>query len=72
MSEEIKTAQTAPEQVEEQPHLTKKELWRVFRNQLTIRCANNYERQQNAGFTQAMMPVIEKYYDDPEDKREAY
>ena len=39
--------------------LTNKELWRVFRHQLTIRGANNYERQQNAGFTEAMMPVIE-------------
>ena len=52
--------------------LTNKELWRVFRHQLTIRGANNYERQQNAGFTEAMMPVIEKYYDDPEEKKEAY
>ena len=52
--------------------LTNKELWRVFRHQLTIRGANNYERQQNAGFTEAMMPVIEKYYDDQEEKKEAY
>ena len=48
--------------------LTKKDLWKVFRGQLTIRGANNYERQQNAGFTQAMMPVIEKVYDNDEDK----
>lgn len=48
--------------------LTKKELWKVFLHQLTIRGANNYERQQNAGFTEAMMPVIEKYYEDPEAK----
>ena len=27
--------------------LTKKDLWKVFRGQLTIRGANNYERQQN-------------------------
>lgn len=52
--------------------LTKNDLWRVFWNQLAIRGANNYERQQNAGFTQAMIPVIEKLYDDPEDKLEAY
>ena len=49
--------------------LTNRDLWRVFLHQLTIRGANNYERQQNAGFTEAMMPVIEKYYDDPEEKR---
>ncbi|MEG0577798.1 MAG: PTS system mannose/fructose/sorbose family transporter subunit IID [Bacilli bacterium] len=52
--------------------LTKKDLWKVFWNQMTIRGANNYERQQNAGFTQAMMPVIEKVYDNDEDKKEAY
>ncbi|MGX7076456.1 PTS system mannose/fructose/sorbose family transporter subunit IID [Globicatella sanguinis] len=52
--------------------LTKKDLWRVFWNQLSIRGANNYERQQNAGFTQSMIPVIEKLYVDPEDKLEAY
>ena len=48
--------------------LTKKDLWKVFRGQLTIRGANNYERQQNAGFTQAMMPVIEKVYDNEDRK----
>lgn len=53
-------------------HLDKKDLRRVFLNQMTIRAANNYERQQNAGFTQAMIPVIEKVYDNDEDKAEAY
>lgn len=52
--------------------LTKNDLWKVFWNQLAIRGANNYERQQNAGFTQSMIPVIEKLYDNPEDKLEAY
>lgn len=52
--------------------ITNKDLWRVFRNQLTIRAANNYERQTNAGFTQSMIPVIEKLYDNDEDKLEAY
>ena len=47
--------------------LTKKDLWKVFRGQLTIRGANNYERQQDAGFTLAMMPGIEKDYDNDED-----
>lgn len=36
--------------------LTNKDLWKIFWNQMTIRTCNNYERQQNAGFTQAMMP----------------
>lgn len=52
--------------------LTNRDLWKVFLHQLTIRGANNYERQQNAGFTEAMMPVIEKYHDDPDEKKEAY
>lgn len=52
--------------------LNKKDLKKVFWNQMTIRCANNYERQQNAGFTQAMMPVIEKLYDEQDVKKEAY
>ena len=39
--------------------LTNRDLWRVFLHQLTIRGANNYERQQNAGFTEAMMKHIQ-------------
>lgn len=54
------------------PKVTNKDLWRVFKNQLAIRGANNYERQQNAGFTQSMIPIIEKFYKDPDEKREAY
>ena len=46
--------------------LTNKDLWKIFWNQMTIRNCNNYERQQNAGFTQAMMPAIEKLYDTEE------
>ena len=52
--------------------LTNKDLWKIFWNQMTIRTCNNYERQQNAGFTQAMMPAIEKLYDTEEKKQEAY
>lgn len=52
--------------------LTRRDLWKVFAHQLTIRCTNNFERQQNAGFTEAMIPVIEKVYTDPAEKKEAY
>lgn len=52
--------------------LTKKDLWKVFWHQMTIRGANNYERQQNAGFTQALIPVIEKVYKTKEEKKAAY
>ncbi|MFB2905475.1 PTS system mannose/fructose/sorbose family transporter subunit IID [Aeromonas jandaei] len=44
--------------------LTKKDLWRVFINQFSIRSCNNFERQQAAGYTQAMLPVIRKCYPD--------
>ncbi|MDK6371109.1 PTS system mannose/fructose/sorbose family transporter subunit IID [Aerococcus urinae] len=52
--------------------IDKKILRKVFWNQMTIRCANNYERQQNAGFTQSMIPVIESLYNSDEDKKSAY
>ena len=41
--------------------LTKKDLWKVFRGQLTIRGANNYERQQNAGFTPVSYTHLDVY-----------
>ncbi|EAW3568344.1 PTS system mannose/fructose/sorbose family transporter subunit IID, partial [Salmonella enterica] len=44
--------------------LTKKDLWRVFINQFSIRSCNNFERQQAAGYTQAMLPIIRKCYPD--------
>lgn len=53
-------------------NITKRDLWKIFFNQLAIRGANNYERQQNAGFTQAMIPVIEKSYETKQEKLEAY
>lgn len=52
--------------------IDKRDLKKVFFHQLAIRGANNYERQQNAGFTEAMIPIIEKLYSDPADKIEAY
>lgn len=51
--------------------LTKKDLWKIFRGQFFIRSALNFERMQNIGFTHAMGPIIEKYYDTPEEKQEA-
>lgn len=52
--------------------ITKKDLWKVFWNQMAIRGANNYERQQNAGFVQALYPVIDKIYETDEEKKQAY
>ena len=51
--------------------LTNKDLWAIYRNQFFIRSCLNYERFQNIGFTHAMSPIIEKYYDTDEEKQEA-
>ena len=51
--------------------LTRKDLWHVYRGQFFIRSCLNFERMQNIGFTHAMSPIIEKYYDTPEEKQEA-
>ena len=45
--------------------LTRKDLWHVYRSQFFIRSCLNFERMQNIGFTHAMSPIIEKYYDTP-------
>lgn len=51
--------------------LTRKDLWKVYRRQMLIRAGLNFERQQNSGFTAAMTPIIDKFYDTPEEKAEA-
>lgn len=53
-------------------NITKKDLWNVFINQLSIRACNNYERQQNAGFTQSMIPIVQKLYNNDKEKREVF
>lgn len=50
--------------------LTKKDLWKIFKGQIFIRSSLNFERQQCMGFTQAMEPIIDKYYETPEEKKE--
>lgn len=50
--------------------LTEKDLWKIYRSQFFIRSCLNYERFQNIGFTHAMSPIIDKYYDTPEEKQE--
>ncbi|MEG1525202.1 MAG: PTS system mannose/fructose/sorbose family transporter subunit IID [Clostridia bacterium] len=51
--------------------LDRKDLWKIFRGQFFIRSALNFERMQNIGFTHAMGPIIEKYYETPEEKQAA-
>ncbi len=49
--------------------LTKKDLWKVFRGQIFMRSCLNFARFQNLGFMDAMAPIIEKYYETPEEKK---
>lgn len=50
--------------------LTNKDLWAIYRKQFLIRSCLNFERQQNIGFTAAMKPIIDKYCETDEEKRE--
>jgi len=49
--------------------LTKADLWAIYRKQFYIRSALNFERYQNMGFTAAMIPIIDKYYETAEEKK---
>lgn len=50
--------------------LTRSDLWKIFRGQIFMRSALNFERQQCMGFTTAMAPIINKYYDTEEERVE--
>lgn len=50
--------------------LTNQDLWAIYRKQFLIRSCLNFERYQNVGFTAAMKPIIDKYYDTDEEKKE--
>ncbi|MEF9921020.1 MAG: PTS system mannose/fructose/sorbose family transporter subunit IID [Erysipelotrichaceae bacterium] len=52
--------------------LTNKELWKVFFYSLAIESGCSVTKQEAPGFTQGMIPVIEKYYQTQEAKEAAY
>ncbi|MEG0034775.1 MAG: PTS system mannose/fructose/sorbose family transporter subunit IID [Bacilli bacterium] len=52
--------------------ITKKDLWKTFFYSEGFVSGFNYEKQEAPGFVFSMMPVIEKIYIDPEEKKEAY
>ncbi|MEY8292671.1 PTS system mannose/fructose/sorbose family transporter subunit IID [Carnobacteriaceae bacterium 52-44] len=52
--------------------ITKNDLNKVFFRSLFIRSCLNFERQQNLGFSNAMSPIINKLYNNEEDRIEAY
>lgn len=52
--------------------ITKKDLWRTFRYALAIESGNCTTRQEADGFLQGMIPVLDKVYEDKEERAEAY
>lgn len=57
---------------EKSTKLTKKDLWKLFLYSEGFVTGFNYEKQEAPGFTFSMIPVLEKVYKDPEEKKEAY
>lgn len=53
--------------------ITKRDLRKVFFRSFPMEWTWNYEKQQNLGYTYAMIPIIEKLYKDkPEEKQQHY
>lgn len=52
--------------------LTKSDLWKMYFYALAIESGNSTTRQEANGFTQGMIPTIEKVYSTKEEKAEAY
>ena len=52
--------------------LTKKDLWKLFFYSEGFVTGFNYEKQEAPGFVFSMIPVLEKVYSDPEEKKDAY
>lgn len=52
--------------------INKKDLWKTYRYALAIESGNCTTRQEADGFLQGMIPVLDKLYDNKEDRAEAY
>lgn len=52
--------------------LTKKDIWKLYLYSQAFVSGFNYEKEEAPGFVFTMMPVVEKVYDNDEDKKEAY
>lgn len=52
--------------------LTRKDLWKTLLYSLAIESGCSTSKQEAPGFTQAMIPVIERVYETKEEKAEAY
>lgn len=64
MSESVKT--------NEEKKVTKKDLWKTLFYSLGIESGCSVTKQEAPGFTQSMIPVVEKMYETKEEKAEAY
>lgn len=54
------------------PRLARKDLWKVLLYSLGIESGCSVTKQEAPGYTQAMIPVVEKVYATKEEKAEAY
>lgn len=52
--------------------INKKDLWKTFWYGMAIESGNSTTKQEANGFLQAMLPVLDKVYDDPKERAEAY
>ena len=52
--------------------LTKKDLWKTFWYGMAIESGNSATKQEANGFLQAMIPTLDKVYEDPAERAEAY
>ena len=52
--------------------LNRKDLWKTYWYAMSIENGCNYKNQEGPGFTQGLIPCIEKVYDNADDKRAAY
>lgn len=52
--------------------IDKKDLWKTFKYALAIESGNCTTRQEADGFLQGMIPVLDKVYDNKEERAEAY
>lgn len=52
--------------------LTKKDLWKTFWYGMAIESGNSATKQEANGFLQAMIPTLDKVYEDPAERVEAY
>ena len=52
--------------------LTKSDITKLFIRSNAIQGAFNFETMQGMGFEWAMLPILDKLYTDPEDRKAAY